>query len=81
MDVSQILAELRREKDQLEEAILSLERLVGGTRQAARASAEVAAGGEGRKHPGCPAEAPRPTSRVRSENRVEARQPLCPRLT
>ena len=30
MDVSQILVELRREKDQMEEAILSLERLVAG---------------------------------------------------
>lgn len=30
MDVSKILAELKREKDQLEEAIMSLERLVRG---------------------------------------------------
>lgn len=30
MDVSKILADLRQERDQLEEAILSLERLVSG---------------------------------------------------
>jgi len=30
MDVSKILADLRQEKDQLEEAILSLERLAAG---------------------------------------------------
>ena len=30
MDVTKILAELKREKDQLEEAIMSLERLVRG---------------------------------------------------
>jgi hypothetical protein len=45
MDILKMLAELRQEREQLEESIVTLERLGAWTRQAARASARLDDGG------------------------------------
>ena len=46
MDTSQILQDLRRQRDQLNEAILALERLAAGAGTATRQATEVVSGGE-----------------------------------
>jgi len=43
MDITKILEDLRQERDQLEEAILSLERLAAGGRRRGRPPAWIAA--------------------------------------
>jgi hypothetical protein len=43
MDITKILEELRQERDQLDEAILSLERLAAGGRRRGRPPAWIAA--------------------------------------
>ena len=41
MDVNKMLVELRQEREQIEEAIIILERLARGTREAARSTAAL----------------------------------------
>ncbi len=64
MDVTKILAELKEERHQIEEAILSLERLARGRGRR-----------RGRPLPGCPGDSRRQTpwpSAWRSKNKVRA---------
>ena len=53
MDVTKIITELRKERDQIEEAIVSLERLArGGGARRGRPPAWLAAAKSGRRHVG-----------------------------
>jgi hypothetical protein len=54
MDVTKILEELRREREQLEEAILSLERLAVGGKRRGRPPAWIAAAQQEARGPGRP---------------------------